>query len=65
MFDYAKMKRLREKLKLTQEEAAQQGGLTGRQQWCDIESGRRPKITLTTLDKIAAALGCKPKDLMK
>jgi transcriptional regulator with XRE-family HTH domain len=65
MLDFEKMKTLREKLKLSQQQAADLAGLTGRQQWNDIESGRRATITLATLDKIAAALGCKAKDLLK
>ena len=65
MFDHEKMRRLREKLELTQEQAAAKAGLTSRQQWNDIESGRRASITITTLEKIAAALGVKAKDLLK
>jgi len=63
--DTAKLKRLREKCKLTQEEAAIRAGLKGRQAWNNIESGRRPNLQLQTLEKIAAALGVKAKDLLK
>jgi transcriptional regulator with XRE-family HTH domain len=65
MLDIGKMKALREKLKLSQDEAAKKAGLSGRQRWNDIESGRRAGITLTTLDAIAKALGVKAKDLLK
>jgi transcriptional regulator with XRE-family HTH domain len=37
----------------------------GRQQWNDIESGRRKNLTIDTLNKIATALGVKAKDLLK
>lgn len=65
MLDTAKVKARREKIGITQEEAAKRAGLPGRQRWNDIESGRRASITLDTLDKIAAALSCKAKDLLK
>jgi transcriptional regulator with XRE-family HTH domain len=65
MLDVAKMKSLREKLGLSQEEAAKRAGLKGRQRWNDIESGRKAAITLTTLDQIAKALGVKAKELLK
>jgi transcriptional regulator with XRE-family HTH domain len=65
MLNHEKMKGLRKKLKLTQAQAAEKAGLAGRQQWNDIESGRRSTVTLTTLEKIATALGVKPKDLLK
>jgi transcriptional regulator with XRE-family HTH domain len=65
MLDCAKMKALREKLELTQEEAAKKAGLKDRMRWNAIESGRRASISLATLDKIAKALGVKAKDLLK
>jgi transcriptional regulator with XRE-family HTH domain len=65
MLDHEKMKRLREKKGLSQADAAKAAGLSSRQHWHLIESGDRPEITLATLDKIAAALGCKAKDLIK
>lgn len=65
MLDTEKIKALREKLGLTQEQAANKAGLESRQAWNKIEAGRQPSITLTTLDKIAAALGVKAKDLLK
>ena len=65
MLDYEKIKARREKLGLTQEQAAEKAGLGNRQRWNDIESGRRPSVNLDTLEKIAAALGVKAKDLLK
>jgi transcriptional regulator with XRE-family HTH domain len=63
--DYAKIKRLREQLGMTQEEAAQRAGLGNRQAWNHFETGRRPDIRLTQLERIAAALGVKARDLLK
>lgn len=61
------MKKLREarlKAGLTQKEAAARVGLSSRQAWNNIERGRAD-VTLRTLDKIAAALGVKARDLLK
>ena len=58
------MKLKREKKGLSQSAAAELAGLS-RQRWNDIESGRKPNIELDTLDRIAAALGVKAKDLLK
>jgi transcriptional regulator with XRE-family HTH domain len=65
MLNIEKMKSLREKKGLSQQEAAELAGLKDRQRWNDIESGRKSTITLATLDKIAAALGCKAVELIK
>jgi transcriptional regulator with XRE-family HTH domain len=65
MLDTEKLHAKRERLGITQSAAAKLAGLSGAQQWNDIESGRRASITLATLDKIAAALKCKAKDLLK
>ena len=65
MLDKDKLKARREKLGLTMEQAAKAAGFASRQRWCDIESGRRVNLTLDVLDSIAAALGCKAKDLLK
>lgn len=62
--DLEKIKARRKKLALTQTQAAEKAGLSGPQQWSDIESGRRASITLDTLGKIATALGMKAKDLL-
>jgi transcriptional regulator with XRE-family HTH domain len=50
---------------LSQEQAAERAGLTGRQQWSRMEAGRRGGITLTTLAKVAKALGVRPQELLR
>ena len=65
MLDCKKMRALRERQELSQEDAAKAAGMSGRQQWYLIESGTRADVTLTTLDKIAKALGVKAKDLLR
>ncbi len=65
MLNTGKVKLLREKLGLTMEAAATRAGFSGRQQWWLIESGKRSDVTMTTLGKLARALECKPKDLLK
>jgi transcriptional regulator with XRE-family HTH domain len=65
MLDVQKIKQLREKLELTQEQAAMKAGLKTRQRWNAIESGREASINLVTLGKVAKALGVKAKDLLK
>lgn len=67
MVDTAKIKKLREKAKLTQTEAAERAGLS-LQHWNNIEGGRAGRtrgLSLPTLDKVAKALGVKAKDLLK
>jgi transcriptional regulator with XRE-family HTH domain len=66
MLDCGKVRKIREALGLTQVEAANLAGLkSGRQQWNDIESGRRANIQLDTLGRIAAALKVDPAELLK
>lgn len=65
MIDMAKIRRLREGLGLTQDQAAEKAGLGSRQRWNDIESGRKSGVTVETLERIAKALGVKAKDLLK
>ena len=65
MLDIEKIKRLRERLKLSQAEAAERAGIGTRQSWNKIESGREGNLSLERLEKIAAALGVKSKDLLK
>jgi transcriptional regulator with XRE-family HTH domain len=60
-----KIRELREKAGLTQEEAARRAGLHTRQNWNNIESGRRTNVTLSTLEAIAQALGVRAADLLK
>jgi transcriptional regulator with XRE-family HTH domain len=65
LLDRPKVKKLREALELSQTEAATRAGLkAGKTQWSAIEGGRSGGITLATLAKIAAALGCDPRDLI-
>jgi transcriptional regulator with XRE-family HTH domain len=65
MIDTAKIARLRKRLKLTQDQAAKLAGMKSRQHWYEIESGGNPSVTTTMLDRIAAALGCRAKNLLK
>jgi DNA-binding XRE family transcriptional regulator len=60
-----KIRQLRERLKLTQEQAAARAGLPSRQKWNDIERGRQKNLTIETLERVAAALGVKARDLLK
>lgn len=62
--DTDKMRRLREKLGLTMEQAAQRAGLGNRQRWNEIESGRSANVKLTTLEAVAQALGVQARDLL-
>ncbi len=62
--DTDKIRRLRESLGLTQAEAARRAGIPF-QNWNDVEHGRRPNLTVATLERIAAALGVKARDLLK
>lgn len=61
----AEMKRLREKLGLTLDDAAKRAGFNNRQQWYKIESGVVADVTLKTLGRIARALECPPVKLQK
>jgi transcriptional regulator with XRE-family HTH domain len=63
--DVNKIRQLREKRNLTQEDAAWAAGLNSRQHWNQIETGLRPNITVSMLEKIAKALKIKAKDLLK
>ena len=54
--DSDKVKKIRERLGITQEQAAVKAGFKSRQQWNQIERGDG-KITLATLNAIGAALG--------
>jgi transcriptional regulator with XRE-family HTH domain len=65
VLDTEKMKTLRLKLGLTMEEAAKRAGFVNRQRWYQVESGQTTNVKLDTLNKIAAALSVKAKDLLK
>jgi transcriptional regulator with XRE-family HTH domain len=64
MLDTTKIKKFRTDAKLTQEAAAEKAGIGSRQQWNDIESGRKANIGMDTLGKIATALGVDAADLL-
>lgn len=63
--DADKLKAERERLDLTQEEAAKAAGVGSRQRWNDLESGRRKNVSLDTLGRIADAFGIDPCKLLK
>lgn len=63
--DANKIKSLRTSLGLSQVQAAKLARLSSSQIWSDVEKGRRSNLTIETLDRIAAALGVKAKDLLK
>lgn len=64
--DCAKIKKLRKRLGLSQEDAAQLAGFkAGRQAWYNVESGARTNIKLNTLEAIARVLKVPPGDLLK
>jgi len=67
MLDYAKIKRLREQLTLTQGEAAARAGFkgeNGKARWSDIENGRHPDPHLSTLLVLAEVLGVTIDELL-
>lgn len=63
--DNAKIRRLREELKLSQTEAAKRAGLPSHARWSKIETGTVKNITIETLERIAKVLGVKARDLLK
>lgn len=63
--DTAKIRRLREELGLSQEQAAKIAGLTGRARWSQLEAGAIANPTLKTIEGMARALGVKARDLLK
>jgi transcriptional regulator with XRE-family HTH domain len=65
MVDVAKIKKLREGLKLTQQQAAEAAGFGSKQNWNNIETGRRENISVKVLGDIARVLKCKARDLLK
>lgn len=58
MLDTAKLRSVREKLGLTQEEAARRAGKPSRARSNDVESGRKSNFSMETLDKIARRSAC-------
>ena len=65
MLDVDQIKQRRLKLGLKIELAAKRAGFSGKLQWYLIESGHRTDVALSTLDKLAEALECDAKDLLK
>jgi len=63
--DIAKIKELRERKGLSLAAAAERAGFKTRQQWYQIESGAVTNLKLESLERIAAALGVRAKDLLK
>lgn len=61
--DPAKIVARRMKLKLTQSEAATLAGMH-QSNWSRIENGERTNPSLDTVQRIAAALGCKVDTLL-
>lgn len=63
--DREKMRALRKEKGLSQGDAAEAAGMNGgASQWSDVENGRKANVTLDTLSRIAAALGCDSRDLI-
>ena len=65
MLDFDQIKQRRLKLGLKMELAARRAGFSGKLQWYLIETGRRTDIALSTLGRLAKALECEAKDLLK
>lgn len=62
--DLEKIRRLRQQAGLTMQAAAEKAGLDNRQRWNSVESGRRADPSVSTVAKIAKALGVKVDDLL-
>ena len=62
--DVEKIRAMREKLGLSQQEAAERAGIGSRQHWNKIESGTNTNIKIDTLEAIAKALGVSAKSLL-
>lgn len=66
--DVDAIERRRKALGLTMEEAGVIAGFLqdhARQQWYMIESGRRPNLTINTINQVAKALQCPSKSILK
>jgi transcriptional regulator with XRE-family HTH domain len=62
--DVEQIKAIRTRLRLTQEAAAAAAGIGNRQKWSDIEGGRTD-VRVSTLDRLAKALGVRASELLK
>ena len=69
MLDTAKVRQWREARGLTQAQAAKLAGFgCGKRRWKEIETGQPPTkrgVSITTLSKVAKALGVRPRDILK
>lgn len=65
VLDTLKIKILREKKGLTMDQAAKLAGMKKAQRWNEFENGDNPNVTLETLTRLAKALGCDVRDLIK
>src|SRR4028118_2337789 len=65
ILNHDRIRHLRTERGLTQAEAATLAGMGNRARWNDVESGRRPNITMVTLEGIAKALKVEPAALLK
>jgi DNA-binding XRE family transcriptional regulator len=63
VFDHKRMRELREGCGLTQAAAAKRANMP-QSRWSDIESGARTNVTVETMGRVAAALGCNAQDLL-
>lgn len=63
--DTKRIKQLRLKLGLSQDDAAHRAKLSGKQAWSRIENGGQPKLGLHILEQVAHALEVHPRDLLK
>src|SRR4051812_41649109 len=71
--NFDKIRELREAARLTQTAAAAHAnklnprlfrGAAGRVQWADVETGRVHDPHISTLETVAAVLGCRVEDLL-
>lgn len=62
LFNRDRMRELRSSRNMTMGEAAAAAGMNNRQQWYELEAGRR-QPSLPTLERIAHALGVAPDEL--
>ena len=62
--DFAKIERLRVRAALTQAEIGQRVGLS-KQGWNNMVKGRRPNLSVQTLERIADVLGVAIAELIK
>ncbi len=59
------IRRRRDKLGMTQAEAAHAAGWKSAVQWTDVESGKRENPTIGTVAAVAKVLGCKVDAILR